>query len=155
MRQLWDIAYPRTWPGCSSNVPSSSSWGLMICTSTLQGQLPRAFNPQRYDTMLNVVSSISLLFLFFLLLSPSTPSYRANVCLSNWPSHLSIFLIDGVIPLLLKFKWKTFPKNVFFLLYSFVLGARCCGVAELSSLEISSQSVCLVLLLLFTLISPF
>lgn len=74
-RQLWDVACLCTWPGSSSNVPSSSSsWGLMICTSTLRGQLPRAFNPQRYDTMLDVVSSIriSLLFLFSSLF-PSFP----------------------------------------------------------------------------------
>lgn len=43
----------------------SSSWALMICTSTLQGQLPRAFNPQRYDTMLDVGSSITIPVLSF------------------------------------------------------------------------------------------
>lgn len=90
MSQLWDMAHPRTWPGCSSNVPPSSSWGLMLCTSTLPGQLPRAFNPQRYDTMLNIVSSISLL-LFFRPLSLVWLVLCYLLFLSNWPSHLSIF----------------------------------------------------------------
>ena len=65
---LWILACGScvTWPlgvlGCGSCAPSFSLWGLMICTGTLQGQLPRAFNPWRYDTMLNAVPSISLLF---------------------------------------------------------------------------------------------
>lgn len=62
VRRLRDPASPRPRPSCGSSAPSFASWGLMICTSTLQGQLPRAFNPRRYDTMLNTVPSISLLF---------------------------------------------------------------------------------------------
>lgn len=45
-------------------------WNLMICTSTLWGWLSRAFNPPRYDTMQDVVSSITIPLHFLFVLSP-------------------------------------------------------------------------------------
>lgn len=97
--------------------------------------------------------SQSLTSISFLSPSPSIIILCSHCLIRCSVIHLFIRLTDrliyllliGVIPLLLKFKLKDFNKkkktSVFVVvLLCLRLCAHCCGVAELSSLEMSPQS---------------